>query len=177
MKKQIPVLCLLLLFLTLPVSGVSPTVRITGKVSAMGHVPFLQTVIQPKGSPAKYVLSGALLPELRRLQGATVAIDGLIIGTKPKYPIKKLAVKHYTVLMIDEGKNAKIPWVGLIGGEDDLFIQTDIERLYLEGPLVATLSKHKGAKLWLTGTCHCVGFLIWRKAFLHPDAYGVIRSG
>jgi hypothetical protein len=177
MKKQIPILCLLLLFPTLPVSGVSPAVRITGKILTMGHVPFLKTIIQPKQSSAQYVLAGALLPELNRLQGATVEIDGRITGAEPIYPTQIVEVKNYTVRLIGEGENGKRPWVGVIGGADHLFVQTKTERLYLKGPLVATLAKYKGAKLWLTGTCQCAGLLIWRKAFLHPDAYGVIRPG
>jgi hypothetical protein len=173
MKKLITMLCLILL--TLPVYGAENSIRATGKVMVIGQEPFIKTIIQLKESSAKYVLSGALLPELNRLQGATVEIDGLITGTEPIYQLKILEAKEYTVRLIGEGENAKKPWVGVIGGKDHLYIQTDTEKLYLEGPLVTTLSKHKGAKLWLTGTCRRSGFLFWRKAFLNPDAFKVIR--
>ena len=151
--------------------------QVTGKVTTVGHVPFVKTVLQSGAEPRTfYVIQGVMLPELKNLQGATVKVQGIVSGTDAEYQAKILDILNYQVLTIGEGPNVKTPWVGILTNQNSMYLQTENgKQVFLEGPLVTTLRQYEGAKLWLTGTSRTSGFLFWKKNLLRPDAFGIIR--
>lgn len=151
--------------------------QITGKVTTIGHVPFVKTVLLSSAeSQTFYIIQGVMLPELKNLQGATVKVQGKVSGTDAEYQMKILDILNYQVLTIGEGQNAKTPWVGILTNQNSLYLLTENgKQVFLEGPLVTSLRQYEGAKLWLTGTSRTSGFLFWKKTLLRPYAFGIIR--
>lgn len=177
-KKKIVFLALILFsFITLPIFGANNCIQVTGKVTMVGNEPFTQIAIQATSGPRGfYIATGPLVAELKNLQGATLKVQGRVTGDEPVYKAKLLEVSAYRVAAVGEGPNVKLPWVGTLAG-NPLRLETENRQiLALEGPLVTTLSRYVGAKLWLTGTSRSTG-MFWRKRItLRPDAYGIIRN-
>ncbi|HYH04057.1 MAG TPA: hypothetical protein VEC37_13220, partial [Bacillota bacterium] len=153
-RKILTISSLILVFLmTFQVNCADHLLQLTGKVTTIGHVPFVKTVIQSVGEPRTfYIIQGDMLPELKNLQGATLKVRGKVSGTDPEYQAKTLDVINYQVLAIGEGQNAKKPWVGILNSQNSLYLQTESGKpILLKGPLVTTLRQYDGAKLWLSG--------------------------
>ncbi|HYH04928.1 MAG TPA: hypothetical protein VEC37_17690 [Bacillota bacterium] len=172
MRKQqlIPLLLLLsLALICIPSLGASKTKLLTGRISVVGHWPFIKTVIHTS-EPKSYLVAGPLQPELDNLRGATVQVKGIPTFTEAFYKLTVLEVQEYEILNVTKGGK---PWVGILKSDGDICLElTDKKRLVLDGTLTADLLKQTGAKVWVTGKMGRKGLF---KKVLQVDAFGVIR--
>lgn len=130
-----------------------------GRIIVTGGAPEpLTTLVMEDRS---VVLSGELVPELRRLDGATVRAYGRLEGEGPGDAID---VVDYEILEIDGQR----PRVGvLVMGEQGVALETEIgERFPLVGA-PAGLRDRMGARVWVVGTV--------REGSLLLQSYGIIR--
>jgi hypothetical protein len=105
-------------------------------------------------------LAGMLEPELRRLAGASVAVQGSLEGQRP---VQRLEAREYQILEID----GEVPSTGIL--------QSRNGQLWLAGPdtlrLVGApreLSSKNGAKVWMVGPRS--------SGTLQVQSYGIIRD-
>jgi hypothetical protein len=161
------VLCIFIFSLT--ASG-SAFKSYTGKITSTGKTTVPKPVLTISDS-VSYLLAGRLLPELKKLQGATIKVKGVPTYVEAYYKLQVLEIKEYRILSLSNGRK---PWVGEIDGETNLCLRTEKGKSYpLTGSLVSILALEKGAKVWLTGTTRRHGFF---KKIIQPDAYGILRS-
>lgn len=147
----------------------------TGKIAAIGHVPFVETLVV-NDSGEKYVLGkNEIALELKHLQGATVKIFGTRTGKTTIYG-PELMPTYYQIQWIGEGKNRQRPWTGLIRiKQNQVFLEEPKgKRFELEGPAALELTKFPGAKVWVTGSLHRKRF--WGKAVITTGTFGIIRN-
>lgn len=153
----------------------SSQLQLIGTINAIGSSPFVKTALYTSQSQ-RYVISGPFETELKNLQGTTVKVKGRLNGTDIRNQLPIFEVTEYKLLTVGEGANARTPWVGILSGHNPLYLQTeDGKQIFLKGPLVSILSKYRGSKLWLTGPKHSSGFFFWKKTFVNPTAFGIIR--
>ena len=130
-----------------------------GRVMATGGAPEPLTTLVTEDRSV--VLRGDLLPELSRLDGATVRVTGRLEGDGPG---DALLVLEYELLRID----GQTPRVGvLVMGERGVALETDSgERLTLVGA-PAALGDRLGARVWVVGPLQEGALLL--------QSYGMIR--
>jgi hypothetical protein len=128
-----------------------------GKVVVTGTEP--ATSVQLVGSDGNLELVGTLEPELRRLAGASLAVQGSLQGQRP---MLRLDVKDYEITEID----AEVPSTGVLQRRDDGLWLAGKDTLKLVG--ASELGSKQGAKVWIVG----------RRSggTLEVQSYGIIRE-
>ena len=145
-----------------PVAGPADTVKLeqlSGQVMVTGTAQMEFVTLQIDGG-GSVNLSGALLPELRRLSGANVTVRGT---WKPATPLEGFEPASYEVTSIDGQR----PSVGILEERDGEFTLAGAETVRLTG-VPDALRRQVGAKVWVT----------WRQtdSGLQVQSYGVIRE-
>ncbi len=129
-----------------------------GKVVITGSEP--ATAVQLAGSDGSMELAGTLEPELRRLAGAGVAVQGSLEGRRP---MQRLEVRSYEILDID----GEVPSTGVIQTRDgQLWLAGEDTLKLIEPP--DGLSSRNGAKVWIVGARS--------SGALQVQSYGIIRE-
>ncbi len=106
-------------------------------------------------------LSGMLLPELRRLSGAMVSVQGSRTAASPLEGFEAMA---YEVTSIDGQR----PSVGILRERDGAFTIAGAETVRLTTGVPDALRRQVGAKVWVVGRPTDSG--------LQVQSYGVIRE-
>jgi len=133
--------------------------RLTGQVLVTGTAQIEFLTLQIDGGGAVN-LSGVLLPELRRLTGTVVSVQGSRIAATP---FEGFEVTAYEVMSI----NGQRPSVGILQELDGGFTITGVDPVRLSG-VPETLRRQVGAKVWVVGRPTDSG--------LQVQSYGVIRE-
>ena len=133
--------------------------QLSGQVMVTGTAQMEFVTLQIDGG-GSVNLSGALLPELRRLSGANVSVRGT---RKPATPLQGFEAASYEVTSIDGQR----PSVGILEERDGEFTLTGAETVRLTG-VPDALRRQVGAKVWVTGRRIDSG--------LQVQGYGVIRG-
>lgn len=171
MRKQLLFTLFLLVSFSLiciPGLSASKSKQLTGRISYVGHWPFIKTVLHTP-EPKTYLVAGPMQPELDNLRGATVKVKGITTFTEAFYKLTVLEVQEYEILNVAGGK----PWVGILGNDGEIYLNLGVKkRLTLDGSLTTELSKQVGAKAWVTGKMSRKGLF---KKVLKVDAFGIIR--
>ena len=129
-----------------------------GKVVISGSEPStLVRLVTTSGNPE---LVGTLEPELRRLAGASVVVQGRLTGRRP---VERLEVEDYQILEID-GEEPSAGVLLLRNGEVWL---AGRDTLQLVGP-PDELRSRSGAKVWIVGRRS--------GSTMQVQSYGVIRD-
>jgi hypothetical protein len=128
-----------------------------GKVVVTGTEPATSVQLTGEGN---LELIGGLEPELRRLAGATVMVQGALQGQKP---LLRLEVQSYEITDID----GEVPSTGVLLMKDDQVWLAGKDTLQLDA-LPENLRAKEGAKVWI------VGERSGQK--LEVQSYGVIRE-
>lgn len=131
-----------------------------GRVLVSGVDPSSMTVLQSDGEPA-VALVGAMEPELRRLQGATLRVGGTPERGSVA-PGGALDVSSYEVLEID----GMAPRVGILVREGARYRLQGGDTTMLVG-VPDALARSEGAKVWIIGRAGEDGLTV--------QSYGVIR--
>ena len=172
MRKQLLFpLFLLFSFSLICIPGLSAlkTKQLTGRISYVGHWPYIKTVLHTP-EPKTYLVAGPLQTELDNLRGATVKVKGITTCTEAMYKLTVLEVQEYEILNVARGGK---PWVGILGNDGEIYLDLGAKkRLTLDGSLTVELSKQVGAKAWVTGKMSRKGLF---KKVLKVDAFGIIR--
>ncbi len=139
-----------------PVEAAEPTGdRMQGRVVLTGTSEAPMVSLRPE-SGTSVNLTGELLPELRRLSGATIAVVGSQRGTGL---MAQFAVTRYEIVDIDGQR----PAVGLLQQADGGF---RVGTTALTA-VPAALGENIGAKVWVTG--------VREGAALRVQSFGIIR--
>ena len=133
--------------------------RLTGQVLITGTAQMDFVTLQIDGGGAVN-LSGALLPELRRLSGAMVSVQG---SRTAATPLEGFEATAYEVTSIDGQR----PSVGILQERDGGFTIAGAETVRLTG-VPDALRRQVGAKVWVVGRQTDSG--------LQVQSYGVIRE-
>lgn len=169
MRKFVTPFLVLLFLGSLPVLGASKQLQLTGRISTVGHAPFVKTAMHTS-ERTTYLITGPLQMELKNLQGATVKVNGKTSFTDAFYKLTLLEVQSYEILAVNKGAK---PWVGVVYKDIDLYLQTESgKKIRLTGTFAPTLVNLCGAKVWVTGNTRLNLFF---KRTLAPDAFGIIR--
>ena len=135
--------------------------RLTGQVLVTGTAQIEFVTLQIDGGGAVN-LSGVLLPELRRLTGAMVSVQGARTAAAGT-PVEGFEATAYEVTSIDGQR----PSVGILQEIDGGFTITGAETVRLTG-VPEALRSQAGAKVWVVGRPTDSG--------LQVQSYGVIRE-
>ena len=135
--------------------------RLTGQVLVTGTAQIEFVTLQIDGGGAVN-LSGVLLPELRRLTGAMVSVQGARTAATGT-PVEGFEATAYEVTSIDGQR----PSVGILQELDGGFTITGAEIVRLTG-VPEALRNQVGAKVWVVGRPTDSG--------LQVQSYGVIRD-
>ena len=142
-----------------PTATPSETV-LTGRVVAGGLAADQKTMLQVEGS-GPTTLTGALEPELRRLNAATVWVAGAPGAGAPN---ATFAVSRYEIVSIDGAK----PIVGtLVSRDGAIWIVAGSDTVKL-APTTPEMRAKVGAKVWIVGRR--------AGAEMTPQSFGVIRD-
>ncbi len=133
--------------------------RLTGQVLVTGTAQMEFVTLQIDGG-GSVNLGGALLPELRRLSGAMVSVQG---SRTAAAPLEDFEATAYEVTSIDGQR----PSVGILQEFDGGFTITGAETVRLTG-VPEALRNQVGAKVWVVGRPTDSG--------LQVQSYGVIRE-
>ena len=133
--------------------------RLTGQVLITGTAQMDFVTLQIDGGGAVN-LSGALLPELRRLAGAMVSVQG---SRTAATPLEGFEATAYEVTSIDGQR----PSVGILEERDGGFTIVGAETVRLNA-IPDALRSQVGAKVWVVGRETDSG--------LQVQSYGVIRE-
>ena len=133
---------------------------VRGRIMVTGSEPTVMVSLAIEGESALY-LKGQLLPELRRLSGATVEVYGARAGTAP---MARFDVVEYEVVEIDGLK----PVVGVLRESGGAYRIASGEDETTLAAVPRELSGLVGAKVWVTG--------VWEGGVLRVQSYGVIRE-
>ncbi len=133
--------------------------RLTGQVLVTGTAQIEFLTLQIDGGGAVN-LSGVLLPELRRLTGTVVSVQGSRIAATP---FEGFEVTAYEVMSI----NGQRPSVGILQELDGGFTITGVDPVRLTG-VPETLRRQVGAKVWVVGRQTDSGMQV--------QSYGIIRE-
>ena len=133
--------------------------RLTGQVLLTGTAQMGFVTLQIDGGGAVN-LSGALLPELRRLSGAMVSVQGSRTAANP---LERFETTAYEVTSIDGQR----PSVGILQERDGSFTLAGEETVRLSG-VTDPLRRQVGAKVWVVGRQTDSG--------LQVQSYGVISE-
>lgn len=125
-----------------------------------GAVPLVSVVLRP-ASGGTVNLVGQLKSELRRLAGATVAVEGIRKGAGAA---AELDVRGYEVLLVD-GQEPRVGVLADTGGAMRLLGKDTVEL----SPVPQAMRGQAGFKVWVVGT-EVAGKL-------QVQSYGVIREG
>ncbi len=129
-----------------------------GKVVITGSEP--ATSVQLVGTEGNLELVGDLEPELRRLAGATLAVQGSLQGQRP---VRRLEVENYEIREID----GEAPSTGVLQSRDgELWLAGRDTLKLVDAP--EALQAKAGAKVWIVGTRS--------GSELAVRSYGVIRE-
>lgn len=147
--------------------GDGPSGTTSGAVQHTGRLTV--AAVAPSARPMLYLdsgrsigLAGSLEPELARLSGARVMVEGT---PATGFPGEALEVQRYEVLEV----NGEKPWVGvLVRSGDAWLLRQDTGDLRLTG-VPAGLAAQPGAKVWITGSLDADA--------LRVQSFGIIRSG
>ena len=131
-----------------------------GRIMITGSEPMVTVSLAIEGESAVN-LTGQLLPELRRLSGATVEVYGTRTGTAP---MARFDVVEYEVGEIDGLK----PVVGMLRESGGAYRITSGEDETTLAAVPREMSGLAGAKVWVTG--------VWEGGMLRVQSYGVIRE-
>ena len=134
--------------------------RLTGLVMVTGTAQVESVTLQIDGG-GSVNLSGVLRPELQRLSGAMVSVQGSRTGVSPR---EGFEVAEYEVTSID----GQQPSVGILEERDGGFTITGAETVPLTTPVPDALGRQVGAKVWVVGRQTGSG--------LQVQSYGVIRE-
>ena len=134
--------------------------RLTGRILITGTAQMESVTLQIDGG-GSVNLSGALRPELQRLSGAMVSVQGSRTGASPR---EGFEVAEYEVTSIDGQR----PSVGILEERDGGFTITGAETVRLTTPVPDALRRQVGAKVWVVGRQTGSG--------LQVQSYGVIRE-
>ncbi len=132
--------------------------RLSGRVLITGTAQMESVTLQIDGGDAVN-LSGVLLPELQRLSGAMVSVQGSRTAAGPREGFEATA---YEVTSIDGQR----PSVGILQELDGGFTIAGAETVRLAG-VPDALRRRVGAKVWVVGRQTPSG--------LQVQSYGVIR--
>ena len=135
--------------------------RLTGRVLITGTAHMESVTLQIDGGGAVN-LSGVLLPELRRLTGAMVSVQGARTAAAGT-PVEGFEATTYEVTSIDGQR----PSVGILQQLDGGFTITGVDSVRLTG-VPEALRSQAGAKVWVVGRPTDSG--------LQVQSYGVIRD-
>lgn len=133
--------------------------RLTGQVLLTGTAQMEFVTLQIDAGGAVN-LSGALLPELRRLSGAMVSVQGSRTAASP---LERFETTAYEVTSIDGQR----PSVGILQERDGGFALAGEETVRLSG-VTDPLRRQVGAKVWVVGRQTDSG--------LQVQSYGVISE-
>ena len=133
--------------------------RLTGQVLLTGTAQMEFVTLQIDAGGAVN-LSGALLPELRRLSGAMVSVQGSRTAASP---LERFETTAYEVTSIDGQR----PSVGILQERDGGFTLAGEETVRLSG-VTDPLRRQVGAKVWVVGRQTDSG--------LQVQSYGVISE-
>ena len=133
--------------------------RLTGRILITGTAQMESVTLQIDGGGAVN-LSGVLLPELQRLSGAMVSVQG---SRTAAGPIEGFEAVAYEVASIDGQR----PSVGILQELDGGFTIAGPETVRLAG-VPDALRRQVGAKVWVVGRETGSG--------LQVQSYGVIRE-
>ena len=131
--------------------------RLTGQILITGTAQIEFVTLQIDGGGAVN-LSGVLLPELRRLSGAMVSVEG---SRTDAAPLQRLEATAYEVTSIDGQR----PAVGILRELDGSVVVAGTETVRLSG-VPDALRRQMGAKVWVVGRDTDSG--------LQVQSYGVI---
>lgn len=132
----------------------------TGRVASIGTEGMRQVVLSLDDNSLVH-LAGALLPELDRLAGARLRVQGTATTAAPAPGVD---VRRYEILEV----NGQRPWVGRLTQTGDGFALMDGDSLVarLDQP-PPDLVRQVGARVWVTGTETGQGVRV--------QSFGVIR--
>ena len=133
--------------------------RLTGQVLVTGTAQMQFVTLQIDGG-GSVNLSGELLPELRRLSGAMLSVQG---SRTAATPLEGFAATAYEVTSIDGER----PSVGILQERDGEFTIAGAETVRLNA-ITDALRRLVGAKVWVVGRETGSG--------LQVQSYGVIRE-
>ncbi len=133
--------------------------RLSGRVLITGTAQMESVTLQIDGGGAVN-LSGALLPELRRLSGAMVSVQG---SPTAATPLEGFEATAYEVTSIDGQR----PSVGILQERDGGFTIAGAETVRLTG-VPDAFRPQVGGKVWVVGRQTDAG--------LQVQSYGIIRE-
>ena len=133
--------------------------ELAGKILITGSEPVVFVTLRIEGE-SSVTLLGPLLPELRRLSGATVRVRGV---RKAAPPFGGFEATSYEITSIDGAR----PFVGVLQERNSELAIVGAESIRLSG-VSAALRRQAGAKIWVVGHRTDSG--------LQVQSYGVIRE-